>query len=113
MSSLFRAPAVGAVLALLFVTPLASAGPIVWSFTAKVEGADGGIYAHFGIETKDWFIQSPVPGEPSQEGQTDYQILANIASSLSGQMTGSAVGTDLLHLSSVGPGALYPFSMDT
>jgi hypothetical protein len=113
MSRSLRAPAVGAVLALLFVPQLASAGPILgWGYAVKVAAEDGGPFAHFGIDTKDWFIPPSPSGDPSQEGKTDYQMIAHIGASLSGQMTGSAVGQDVIHISSVGPAELTPYAMD-
>jgi hypothetical protein len=108
-----QAPAVGAVLALLLAPQIATAGLIKWSYAGKILGDGGGPFAHFGIETRHWFDPPTVPGEQGKEGQTDFQIIANIGATFGGEMTGSALGPGRLDLSSVGPAELTAYPLDS
>jgi hypothetical protein len=110
------APGCGAVLALLLAPSLAPAEPIGWSYTVKLEGDDGGPYAHFGTATHYWYIPPTFPGEQGQEGQTDYQMIANVRASSEGHLFGSAVGLAYvdgagLYITSLGVGDVRAYDL--
>jgi hypothetical protein len=101
---------------LLLAPSLTSAEPIGWSYTAKLEGDDGGPYAHFGTATHYWYIPPTFPGEQGQEGQTDYQMIANVRASSDGHRFGSAVGSAYLegaglYITSSGVGAVRAYDL--
>lgn len=101
--------------ALLAAPQFSTAGPIGWGYTARVETDRGESFVHFGVETHHWYIPPMFPGESGQEGQTDYQIIANIAANSSGQHSGSVVGSPWMggiHLTSVSPSQLEAHSID-
>jgi hypothetical protein len=93
----------GALVSLLALAPDAHAGPVRWNYSGNVEAANGGPYAHFGVEEQHWF--DPTTGA---EGITPYQILGRIDATFSG----SGAGRETIHAAGYDVTCLEAFPID-